>query len=219
MSFEYVILLHGMARTKNSMRKLEACLAGNGFQTVNEGYPSTRKTVEELAAVHLSAMVDQCMARGAVKIHMVTHSLGGIIARQYLQTRRLPPGSRIVMISPPNRGSELADAFRNWFFYRWIYGPAGRVLGAGPESLPNSLKPVSAEIGVITGNQSLNPLFSWMIPGEDDGKVAVERAKFPEMADFFVVPSSHSFIMRHPEVLTQTVFFLKNGRFSRESGK
>ncbi len=210
---EHVILLHGMARSKTSMGKLEKCLAGQGYSTINEGYPSTREPVEKIADKYLAAMVDKCRAAGAEKIHIVTHSLGGIVVRQYLQTQSLPKGSRIVMISPPNQGSELADAFRNLWIYKWINGPCGQVLGTEPESLPNSLKQVSGEIGVITGNRTLNPFFSWLIPGEDDGKVSVERAKLPEMTDFIVVPGSHSFIMNHPEVLKQVCFFLKTGRF------
>ncbi len=212
-SKEYVILLHGMGRTKFSMRKLGKYLAGHGYQTINVGYPSTREPVEKIADGYLASMADQCRKNGAEKIHIVTHSLGGIVTRQYLQNHLLPVGSRIVMISPPNKGSELADVLRDLFIYKWLNGPAGQVLGTGPESLPNSLKSVKGEIGVITGDRTLNPFFSWLIPGKDDGKVSVESAKLDEMADFLVVPSSHSFIMRHSEVLKQVVFFLKNGKF------
>lgn len=212
---EYVILLHGLARTKDSMSKLENYLAQNSYTVINTGYPSTREPVEIIADKYLAHMIDQCTENGAEKIHIVTHSLGGIVTRQYLQDHSLPEGSRIVMISPPNKGSELADAFRDWFIYKWLNGPAGQVLGTEPESLPNSFKPVEGEIGVITGDSTWNPVYSWLIPGEDDGKVSVERAKLAEMKDFLVVPSSHSFIMRHPEVLRQVVFFLQNGVFDR----
>jgi len=210
---EHVILLHGMGRTKYSMRKLEVYLAEHGYQTINDGYPSTSKPVEKISDEYLAPMVNQCLENGAEKIHIVTHSLGGIIIRQYLQDHSLPEGSRIVMISPPNKGSELADTFRNWFVYQWLNGPAGQELGTEPESLPNSLKPVIVEIGVITGDSTLNPVYSWIIPGEDDGKVSVESAKLDKMKDFMVVSSSHSFIMRHPEVLKRVVVFLKNGVF------
>ena len=210
---EYVILLHGMARTKSSMGKLENYLTRQGYQVMNDGYPSTREPVDKIAAGYLAPMIENCRKAGAEKIHIVTHSLGGIIVRQYLQNETLPPGSRIVMISPPNKGSELADALKNLWIYKWLNGPAGQVLGTGPDSLPNMLTPVDADIGVITGNRSLNPFFSWLIPGEDDGKVSVERAKLAEMADFLVVPAGHTFIMRHPAVLKQVVWFLKTGRF------
>jgi len=212
-SKEYVILLHGMARTKDSMSKLEEHLAQNNYAVINSGYPSTSESVKKIADEYLAPMVARCLGSGAEKIHIVTHSLGGIVTRQYLQNHSLPDGSRIVMISPPNKGSELADTFRDWFVYKWLNGPAGQVLGTESESLPNSLKAVGGEIGVITGDSTLNPFYSWLIPGEDDGKVAVESARLEEMTDFLVVSSSHSFIMQHPEVLNQVVFFLQNGIF------
>ncbi len=218
-SKEHVILLHGMGRTIYSMRKLESYLEEHGYQTVNDGYPSTSEPVEKIADEYLAPMVEQCLEKGADKIHIVTHSLGGIVTRQYLQRQSLPDGSRIVMISPPNKGSELADSFRNLSIYKWLNGPAGQVLGTEPESLPNSLKPVKGEIGVITGDNTLNPFYSWLIPGEDDGKVSVERAKLEEMADFLVVPSSHSFIMNRDEVLYQVAFFLKKGAFNHSLRK
>jgi len=216
---EYVILLHGMARTKYSMSKLEKHLVKKGYTVINTGYPSTSEPVETIAEKYLSDMVNDCIKKGAGKIHIVTHSLGGIVTRLYLQNHTLPVGSRIVMISPPNKGSELADTLSDLFIYKWLNGPAGQVLGTEPGSLPNTLKPVKGEIGVITGNFSFNPFFSWIIPGTDDGKVSVERAKLDEMADFLVVPSSHSFIMSYSEVLKQVVFFLRNGNFQRVSKK
>jgi hypothetical protein len=214
---EFVILLHGMARGPRSMNPLEKYLTQSGFIVINTGYPSTAETVETIAEQNLGAMVDQCRKKNASKIHIVTHSLGGIVTRQYLQNHVLPEGSRIVMISPPNKGSELADAFHKLFIYDWLNGPAGQALGTGPESLPNTLKPVKGEIGVITGDASFNPLYSWLIPGPDDGKVSVESAKLHEMKDFLVVTSSHSFIMRNNKVLKQVVYFLRNGKFDHES--
>ncbi len=218
-SRDYVILLHGMARTKYSMSKLEKYLVENGYNVINTGYPSTREPVETISEKYFADMVNDCIKKGAKKIHIVAHSLGGIVTRLYLQNHTLPIGSRIVMISPPNKGSELVDALSDLFIYKWLNGPAGQVLGTEPDSLPNKLKPVREEIGVITGDFSFNPLFSWIIPGADDGKVSVERAKLAEMADFLVVPSSHSFIMRNSEVLKQVVFFLRNGKFQKETKK
>jgi len=216
---EFVILLHGMARSEGSMRPLEKCLTQSGFSVINTGYPSTTETVEAIAENYLGAMVEHCRKKGAIKIHIVTHSLGGIVVRQYLQTHALPTGSRIVMIAPPNHGSELADKLRSFRIYQWLNGPAGQVLGTGPDSLPNTLKPVKGEIGVIAGNATLNPLFSWLIPGDDDGKVSVRNTRLAEMKDFIVAFSSHSFIMRHAKVMDQAAYFLKNGKFDHAAGK
>jgi len=210
---ECVILLHGLGRGPSSMADLASHLVKEGYFVVNKGYPSTQYSAEQIAEAYIPRMLRQCRKHGHKKIHFVTHSMGGIVVRQYLQTHQLPEGSRVVMISPPNQGSELVDAFGEWFFFDWLYGPAGKTLGTDPESLPNRLDPVDAEIGVIAGSRSFNPLYSWMIRGEDDGTVAVQKAKLTEMKDFLVLPHTHTFIAESRDVCRQVVAFLETGRF------
>jgi len=214
---EWVILLHGMGRTHRSMSKMADHLSAKGFSVVNLDYPSTAADIETLSLGIVADTVHACREENpAAPIHFVTHSLGGILVRHYLQTHSLPPGSRVVMLSPPNRGSEVADGLRGWFIYQWIMGPAGQQLGTAPEAVPNQLAPVNVPVGVITGDRSLEPWFSARIPGPDDGKVSVARARLPEMADFLVVHSSHGFIMNDGDVIAETTNFLKYGRFKRK---
>lgn len=211
-----VIILHGIARTKGSMSKIEKYLAKRGYKTVNMGYPSTSQPIENIAETYVSKAVDQCKEGQVNKIHFVTHSMGGIVVRQYLQTNSLPEGSRLVMLSPPNQGSEVADYLREFFLYQWVTGPAGQQLGTDNKSLPNRLKPVGIEVGVITGDKSFNPWFSSIVSGPDDGTVSVEGARLKEMTDFIVVENTHTFIMRDPNVHQQVFHFLKYGRFNHE---
>jgi triacylglycerol lipase len=209
-----VILLHGMGRTHRSMATMARRLAGKGYGVKNLDYPSTGASIESLSAGIVAETVRHCrLAHPSASIHFVTHSLGGILVRQYLQTHRLPPGSRVVMLSPPNQGSELADLLKDWFIYRWIMGPAGQQLGTAEDSVPNRLGPVDVPVGIITGDSTLEPWFSAQLPGPDDGKVSVKRARLAEMADFLVVHKSHGFIMNDPQVIAQTCHFLEHGRF------
>jgi hypothetical protein len=210
---ECVILLHGMRKSPSSMHKIEKYLLNLGYKTVNFAYPSTSKSIECIAEVHIPHAVASCRSNPVDKIHFVTHSLGGIIVRQYLQANPLPAGSRVVMLAPPNRGSEVVDYVKDFLAYKWIHGPPGQELGTNPESTPNRLKPIDIEVGVIAGDKSLNPIFSAIIPGPDDGRVSVERAKLAEMADFLVIPSPHTSIVKNPVVLKQTAYFLENGKF------
>jgi len=210
---EYVIFLHGIGRSSRSMRFIEKYIADRGYRTYNLNYPSTGKSIQEIAIKYIPAVIEKC--RGADKIHFVVHSMGGIIIRQYLQDHSLPKGSRIVMLATPNHGSEITDFFRNFFLYKWIYGPAGQQLGTEAGSLPNILNPVSdIEIGVITGNTSWDPL-SYLIHGHSDGKVSVESAKLKDMKDFLEVPFGHTFIMNHLPVMKQTLYFLEHGKFEK----
>jgi pimeloyl-ACP methyl ester carboxylesterase len=208
-----VILLHGLGRFRQSMRRLEQHLKSLGYTIINLAYPSTTASIETIAEKHLTRAVDNCKAGGAKKIHFVGHSLGGIVVRQYLQQHAAPAGSRLVMLSPPNQGSEIVDLLLHIPFYRWLTGPAGQELGTGPEAAMYRLKPIDIEIGVIAGNRSMNLLFSPFIDGADDGRIAVDKTKLPEMRDFITVPSTHNSIVRDPLVIRQVAHFLKHGMF------
>ncbi|UCD86754.1 MAG: alpha/beta hydrolase [Desulfobacterales bacterium] len=210
---ECVILLHGMGRSPSSMREIETHLLGKGYKTVNLVYPSTSESIERIAEVYIPNAIAKCQLSPVDKIHFVAHSLGGIIVRQYLQTNSLPEGSRVVMLAPPNQGSEVVDYVKEFFAYKWLYGPPGQELGTNPESTPNRLKPIDIEVGIITGDRSFNPIFSALIPGPDDGRVSVERAKLQEMTDFLLISSPHTSIVTNPAVLKQVAYFLDHGKF------
>lgn len=211
---ECVILLHGLARTSGSMDKMEGVLGTEGYRVVNQDYPSREHPVEVLAEQAIPAAIEGC-GEAAQRIHFVTHSMGGILVRYWLANHELPRLGRVVMLSPPNQGSEVVDRLGHLGPFQWLNGPAGDQLGTGPESLPNRLGPVGYEVGVITGDRTINPILSTLIPGDDDGKVSIESAKIEGMRDFLVVPRSHPLIMDSGEVIAQTIRFLREGRFRR----
>jgi len=208
-----VILLHGLGRTWRSMSRMASALEKAGYNACNIGYPSMRKPVEWLVDhIVAPAMEGQPQDRPC---HVVTHSLGGILIRHYLQDNALPEGSRIVMLAPPNHGSEVADHLRHWKLFQWILGPALQQLGTDEDSVPNRLKPIECEIGIMTGNRSVYPPVSWWIKGTNDGLVSIESARLEDMNDFLVVPSGHGLIMMRSAVIQQTIHFLQKGKFMR----
>lgn len=212
---EFVILLHGLARSKKTMTKLQENLTRHGYTVLNVGYASRTKTVEAIAADELSAAIADAVNRGAQKLHFVTHSMGGIILRYHLLHHPLPALGRVVMLSPPNQGSEVVDVFKDNFLFKWLNGPAGRQLGTSSDSLPIQMGAVDFDLGVITGDRSINWFLSCLIPGPDDGKVSVERAKIAGMNDFIVLHATHPFIMKNKAAISQVIAFLKNGQFTR----
>lgn len=214
---DHVVLLHGLARTDLSMVRLESRLKDAGFNVVNVGYPSTQHSIEHLAEHELGPALEACCADVEGQVHFVTHSMGGIVLRCYLSDHEFERLGRVVMLSPPNQGSEIADWVAESPLLQRVMGPSAEQLGTGPESLPNQLGPVDFELGIIAGSRTLNPLYSRMIPGTDDGKVSVERTKVEGMADFLVVPRSHTYIMMSDDVITQVEYFLEHGEFLRDS--
>lgn len=207
-----VVVVHGLGRTSVSMTILSSRLRDAGFRVVNFGYPSTSEELETLVD-RLESELARCCEHEAGTVHFVTHSMGGVLVRSYLDRQSQPHQGRVVMLSPPSQGSELVDAFADSPMLRAMLGPTGSQLGTDSTAIPNRLGPVQFSLGIITGNRSLNPLYSWLIPGPDDGKVGVDRARVEGAADFLVVPASHTFIMNRADVAEEVVHFLRNGRF------
>jgi triacylglycerol lipase len=198
------------------MRIMARRLEKAGFAPVLVDYPSRRHPVEKLAEITAEKIRSAGLHRDG-RLHFVTHSLGGILTRLMLSHDSWPGLGRVVMLAPPSLGSELADILRAAPLLWRVFGPAGRQLGTGPESVPSRLPPPNYEVGVIAGNRSFNPLYSLIIPGPDDGMVSVRRAGFPGMKDFLVTPHAHTFIMNSIQVSRQTIFFLRHGRFFKRS--
>ncbi|MBW2518822.1 MAG: alpha/beta hydrolase, partial [Deltaproteobacteria bacterium] len=172
---ECVILLHGLARTDKSMSKLEQKLQAENFFTVNVDYPSRDYPIEYLAEMYIPPALKECPS--GVKISFVTHSLGGILVRQYLDNHKIENLNRVVMLGPPNQGSEVVDKLGNMPGFELINGQAGLQLGTGVASVPSKLGQPDFEVGIIAGTNSINLILSLLIPGDDDGKVSVERTK------------------------------------------
>lgn len=213
-----VVLLHGLARSESSMQAMADALQAGGFKPCLVPYPSRVHPVEELAAAFVLPRVLQCAGVGGdTPVAFVTHSLGGILVRQLEATGAPIRFGRVVMLGPPNAGSQVVDKLGGWAPFGWINGPAGGQLGTDAASVPVALGATQLEVGVIAGRRSVNPILSLLIPGEDDGKVAVDRARIDGMRDFLVVPVSHPFLMKHPMVIAQSMHFLRTGRFARDT--
>src|ERR1044072_7055038 len=100
-----VVVLHGLARTPDSMSRMTRALEIVGYHVCNVSYPSRNHSIEVLASDFVAPSVRACRSNATDIVHFVTHSLGGIIVRQLAQSEADIKIGRVVMLSPPNHGS------------------------------------------------------------------------------------------------------------------
>jgi pimeloyl-ACP methyl ester carboxylesterase len=210
-----VVLLHGISRTARSFRKMQTALEGCGFATLNQDYASRRKALEALAEdIHPSIQRFASGIDGSV--HFVCHSMGGLLARDYLARYRPKRLGRVVMLGTPNSGSEIADRLKHIGVYRTWFGPAGQQLVTQRDAAVAAMfPPVDYPVGIIAGNRSVYPISSAFLPKPHDGRVSVENTKLDGMADHIVMETSHPWLVRNGPAIEQTIVFLRDGEFRR----
>ena len=207
---EYVILLHGLARSAHSMDKMAERLTAQGYKVLNIDYPSRSYSIEQLAEKTISDALLQCEG---MPVSFVTHSMGGILVRQFLSNHTVKNLNKVVMLGPPNKGTEIVDKLSNIPGFHLVNGDAGMQLGTGALSVPNQLGKANFDVGIIAGTQSINLILSSLIPDTDDGKVSVESTKVEGMNDHIEMPTTHVFMMRNDAVIEQVLHYLKQGKF------
>lgn len=212
-----VVLLHGLARSSSSMLRMERALLNAGYGTIRIDYPSRAARIRNLAN---RALREALRAAGEIDdgapIHFVTHSMGGILLRAYLEEHEVDRFGRAVLLAPPNRGSEVVDRLRKVPGFKLLNGPAGLELGTDSGSVPATLGEVDPSFGVIAGCRSVNPILSLMMPKPNDGKVTVDSAAIDGMGDFLTLDVTHPFIMQRSAVIEQVLHFLTHGTFQRD---
>jgi pimeloyl-ACP methyl ester carboxylesterase len=208
-----VVLLHGLGRTRWSLWPVAREAARRGYHVHNLGYPSRRAPIERLAE-SIGRRIHEIAGAGDA-VDVVTHSMGGIVLRAAIAGGTLLPEHvhRVVMLAPPNHGSEIADRLRDFRIYRFATGPAGQQIGTGEDSVPRRLPPPPFEVGIVAGRRSGNAVFGRVLGSENDGRVTVDATRLDGMRDLVIVDRAHTFIMWAPDVLAQIFTFLETGHF------
>jgi triacylglycerol lipase len=189
---------------------VEQFFTARDYEVHRLAYPSTKKDLDKLGEQIRTEAQGLC----STTPKFLTHSIDGIILRVIKSTHPDFAVARVVMLGWPNHGSEIADGWRDWKLFVQLIGPVGARLGRDGRAreLPN----VDFGLGIIAGSRSLNPYYSYLIRGPDDGKVSIEATKVAGMTDHIVLPVTHTFMMNNAEVLNQALHFFQNGYFRKE---
>ncbi len=205
---EAVLLLHGAWMNPWVMGYIALALRREGFAAQALGYRTMRDTLEG----HLGRLRRRIAALDAPRVHLVGHSLGGVIVLRYLQRNADERVRRAVLLGAPVAGCRAAADFAQLAGGELLLGKS---LGVWREPVDVSLDP-RFEVGVIAGTRALGlGRMVTRLPKPNDGVVCVDETKFPAVRDHLTLPVGHTLMLASPQVARQTAAFLKTGAFRR----
>lgn len=197
---DYVIMIHGLGASSAYFRPLEKALKAEGYSTIRVGYPSTRYSIEKLSD-QIFPLILKKTADKNKKIHFVTHSLGGLLLRYYLHDNTIENLGIVIMLAPPNRGSEIIDFYKENSIVSSLIGPAAMQMGTEKTDLPHLLGDAYFSPIIIAGTKSYSEYFSSILPGDDDGKISVFNCSINGMKELITLPYTHEQIVRRKETI------------------
>jgi pimeloyl-ACP methyl ester carboxylesterase len=211
-----VVLLHGLGRSGGSMLWLARTLSKLGYKTLAPSYSGRRRSLDGIIA-DLNPKIGAFATAVDGPVHFVTHSLGGLVIRAYLARHRPDNLGKVVMLAPPNGGSEWADLLVKSRIDRAILGQMGEYLVTNRTARAEAmLGKADYAVGVIAGNRSIDPLFPrFLMPKPNDGKVTVAATRLPGLTDHLVLPVTHTFMVLNRAVHAQVNAFFENGQFKQ----
>ncbi len=212
-SGENVVLVHGILRGSSSMNKIKIEFIRQGFSVTGFDYTKKDGSIEEISdSLHKKI---KKFPKG--KIHFVTHSMGAVIVRSYISKYKPRNIGRVVMIAPPNNGSVYAAVLLHLPFFEKIFGRSGMDIAEGENCIVNSLPVPEFEFGVIAGGTGYEIGLNPFLKGDNDGTVLLKETIIEGMADFMQIKGQHSFLLFNNEVISESINFIKNGKFQKKS--
>jgi alpha-beta hydrolase superfamily lysophospholipase len=209
-----VIVLHGLGEGRRSMRPLVDYLRNNLDATVLScGYASTSAGLDDHGR-SLATVLKGLPA--ADSISFVGHSMGNLVVRRWMglaadeDLRRV---RRMVMLGPPNQGSELARKVAKISVLAALSNGAARELVLDWNKISTDLAVPACPFGIVAGGKGDDRGYSSFLAGDDDAVVRVEETRLPGADDFLLLPVHHAAMMKNARVQQATAAFLKTGQF------
>lgn len=214
-----VLVLHGLGEGRASMRPLVEHLRRTLDATVLFfGYASTHADIE----THGRSLGDVIAGLPkAARLSFVGHSLGNLVVRRWMTLADeddLTRIDRMVMLGPPNQGSDLARRVAGVQFLAGLAEGAARDLVVDWHKVAPQLAVPPCQFGIVAGGRGDSTGYSPLLEGDDDAVVRVDETRLEGADDFLLLPVHHAAMLRDPEVQRATETFLKVGRFADAPG-
>lgn len=209
---EAIILIHGLSLNKWCMKKIAKYFKDKNYFIINFDYPSRKYPIDQLVKLFLIPYLIDKQLNNFTKVHFITHSMGGIIVRYYLNNYSLDNLSKVIMLCPPNKGSELVDKLDCWLLRKYL-GPAFLQLSSKIDSFVNQLSVPDFNLGIIMGNKKVEPFFSKFLPTNNDGVVSIDSAIISNKTDFLILPVNHLSILYNNLIPKQIEHFINQSKF------
>lgn len=203
-----VVLVHGLWMNGLELTYLSNRLRDAGFSPRRFRYGSVRHTIAHNAGL----LAQFCQSINAPRIHLVGHSLGGLVILRMLSEHPLTRFGRTVLIATPIRGSSAAKNFNRYRLGHWMLGRSTQ-----QGLLGNELRvPPGMELGVVAGTRGLGlgRLFG-ELEFPHDGTVTLEETQLEGVSDHLALPLTHSTLLLSKRTAEAVCTFLRNGRFGR----
>lgn len=209
-----VYVIHGFGGFALQMEKINQGLIKEGFLTENYSYPSFSEDLDSIG-FDLFRKVKQ---ENFDSVSFVTHSMGALVVRsmyQYLDsTVQFPTIFRIVMLAPPNKGTEVANIYSSPVT-KFFLGPNVEYMKTDSDSYANKLPIPNCEIGIIAGIKGKKPWYNPLLKEDNDGNVSLSLTKLGNEKDSAIIHSSHGIMTQQKKVIKLIVSFLRNGFFDK----
>ncbi|MDL2269228.1 alpha/beta fold hydrolase [Desulfosarcina sp. OttesenSCG-928-A07] len=208
-----VLLLHAAVVNKTTLTPLARRLTAMGFVVHNPNYPNRQKDVQGCAD-HVLPFFSHLAETTKDPIHIVGHSMGGLVARRMLALYQPENFGRLVTLGTPHKGSPLADVLQHQTFYQKLFGPVGQDLTTDHDLTWAGPWPPPYDIGLIAGSLPIGP-GTFFLPWQGDGTVLHISSQPPGGTDYARVPTTHTTIPMLEKTARLIARFLITGRFSK----
>jgi len=202
-----IALVHGLWNRGWMMASMAKRLRARGHEVRVFSYPTRASDLDG----HADELRSFLLQQDTRELHLVGHSMGGLVILDMLSRHDdLPPG-RVVLLGTPVKGSIVVKRLAKLPGQKFIFGEARENLLEGFQ-----VSPVNRETGMISGTRSMG---LGQIAGKhdepNDGTVCVSETRLEGLKDTLEMDVSHSEMLVSGKIVEQVEQFLLSGSFNK----